>query len=72
MIYKILSEDVEITEWEIEDYIRQNQHLFKEGEEELVRDEVIRILLDKKVSEMYETWIREAKASSEVKYLIDY
>lgn len=72
MLYKILSEDIEITEWEIEDYIRQNQHLFKEGEEELVREEVIRILLDKKVSEMYETWIREAKASSEVKYLIDY
>jgi len=72
MLYKILSEDVEITEWEIEDYIRQNQHLFKEGEEELVREEVIRILLDKKVSEMYETWIRETKASSEVRYLIDY
>lgn len=72
MLYKILSDDIEITEWEIEDYIRQNQHLFKEGEEGLVREEVIRILLDKKVSEMYETWIREAKASSEVKYLIDY
>lgn len=72
MLYKILSEDVEISEWEIEDYIRQNQHLFKEGEEELVREDVIQILLDKKVSEMYETWIREAKAESEVKYIIDY
>jgi len=72
MLYKILSEDIEITEWEIEDYIRENNEFLKEGEEEIVRDEVIRILLDKKVSEMYETWIREARAESEVNYLIDY
>jgi parvulin-like peptidyl-prolyl isomerase len=72
MLYKILSEDVEITEWEIENYIRENREFLKEGEEEIIRDEVIRILLDKKVSDMYDTWIREAKAQSEVKYLIDY
>jgi hypothetical protein len=72
MLYKILSEDVEITEWEIDNYIRENNEFLKEGEEEVIRDEVIRILLDEKVSEMYETWIREAKAESEVNYLINY
>lgn len=72
MLYKILSEDVEITEWEIEEYIRENNEFLEEGEEDIVRDEVIRILLDKKVSEMYDTWIREAKAESEVNYLINY
>lgn len=72
MLYKILSDDIEVTEEEVEEYIRENSDLFKEGEEELVEEEVKRILLDKKVGEMYESWIKDARAESEVKYLIDY
>ena len=72
LLYKILSEDIEISEHEIDEYLIQNQYLFEEGEEKAVREKIYEILLNKKVTRKYDSWIRDVKAESEVDYIFYY
>lgn len=72
LLYKILSEDIDITEWEIDEYLKQNPYLIKEGEEEIIRNKVYEILLNKKASIKYDSWIKQVKAESEVRYIINF
>ena len=70
IIYKILSENIELSEEEIDRFVRDNPELYESLSEEETRDEVRKLLIDAKIKEEYKTWIREAKASSEIRYLI--
>jgi hypothetical protein len=72
MLYKILSQDIEVTEWEVDQYFKENRELFKGKEEDEIKREIKRILINEKVTQKYESWIKEAKASAEVNYIIDY
>lgn len=69
IVYKILSEDIELSEDEIDDYIRENPQLYENLNEDDVREDIRRLLIDAKLNDEYNTWIQEAKASSEVQYL---
>jgi hypothetical protein len=70
IIYKILSEDIELSEYEIDRYIKDNPDLYQNLGEEEARERVRKFLIDARLQEEYKTWIQEAKAVSDVKYLI--
>jgi hypothetical protein len=72
-LYKLIAEkDVSVSEAEIDEFFDEWGHLYTEEEKELYKDEIIQFLYSEKLSQSYETWIREAKAESEVKYFIDF
>lgn len=70
IIYKILSEDIELSEKEIDEYIQNNPELYDNLSEEEIREDVRKLLIDVHINEKYKTWIKQAKASSEIKYII--
>ena len=72
IIYKILSEDIELSEYEIDKFIKENPDLYENLSEEETRERVRRLLIDAKLQDEYGSWIQEAKASSEIKYIINY
>lgn len=72
IIYKILSEDIELSEHEIDKYIKENPELYENFSQEETRIEVRRLLIDAKLQEEYKSWIQDAKASSEIKYIINF
>ncbi len=72
IIYKILSEDIDLSENEVDKYLNENPQLYENLSKEEAREGVRRLLIDAKVQDEYKTWIREAKASSVVKYIFKY
>lgn len=72
LIYKIVEDEVGVSEEEIDEYINQHKELTGDRYSEEVRQEVKRLLLDKKVSEFYRNWIKDTKAKTKVRYIIDY
>jgi foldase protein PrsA len=68
-LYKILGENVDVTEGEIDYYIDNNKEFYGD-DSEAVREEVKRLLLEQKISHQSGTWLREAKASSKVNYIV--
>lgn len=71
IIYKILSENIELSEREIDNYVKENPELYKNLGEEETREKVRKLLIDAKVDEEYKTWIQEARASSDIRYFIN-
>ncbi len=72
IIYKILSEDIVLSELEIDKYIEENPDLYKNLSREEAREGVRKLLIDSKLQDKYQTWIKEAKASSDIQYLIKF
>lgn len=72
IIYKILSEDIELSEYEIDKFIKNNPDLYKNLSEEETRENVRRLLIDSVLQEKYNTWIKDARATSDIKYIINY
>lgn len=69
-LYKIMSSGNPITENEIDSFIDNNEDLYKPEEKEIIRTELKGLLLNKKISEDYDGWIREVNAA-DVDYIID-
>ena len=69
-LYKILRQDIDVTEEEIDAYIEKNKVIYEEKEKKQIRDGVRKLLLGVKIQTEYETWIREAKAATEINFLV--
>ncbi len=72
IVYKILAEDIELTEEEVDEFLRENPELYKNLGRNEARERVRRLLLDAKVQSEYQTWIRQAKAESDIKYFLKF
>jgi foldase protein PrsA len=71
-VYKILEEDLNVTEKEIDDYIYENKDLYKDEEIEIIRQQTKEMLIQKKVEAKYDTWIKDASANTKIDYLISF
>lgn len=72
IVYKILAEDIELSEGEIDKFIRENPELYDTWDKDEARERVRKLLIDAKVQNEYETWIRQARAESDVKYFLKF
>ena len=70
ILYKIILQDIEVTDGEIDQFIEENSELYNEGEVDVIRNEVKQILTGAKTSEKVEEFAKYVKAESEIKYLI--
>ena len=66
LVYKMLSEDIEITDDEIDDFISKNPELYKNLGEQEARQRVKKLLLDNEIRNVYDTWTPEANAAGPV------
>ncbi len=72
IVYKILSQDIDLSEDEIDKFIRENPELYENMSREEAREGVRKLLLDSKIKERYDSWIEEVKASSKIDYFIKF
>lgn len=70
-IVRILEEDTNITEAEIDHYIDTHPDLYPYKDREDIREQVKKILLQQAVNNKYDTWAKEAKASYKIQYGIN-
>lgn len=72
-VYKLLSDNVEITPEEVDKYIKENDYIFSSPKERVeVEKEVEELLFKEKLSAEYDKWIRDVKAGSEIDYLVHF
>lgn len=70
-IYKLLGENLYITENDVDDYFDENETLiFDNVDNDKLRQDVKEILFREKVSEKYSDFIKEAKAQSDIDYFL--
>lgn len=69
-IYKLLGNDLYISEKEVDDYFQNNDLFFKEVNNEKLRNDVKDILFREKLSQRYIDFIGEAKANSDIDYFL--
>lgn len=69
--YKILGEKPYISEEEIEEFLDESNVPYTEAEREFVEAEIRQILFKKKADAEYDNWIREARAASDIDYVLD-
>jgi parvulin-like peptidyl-prolyl isomerase len=72
IVYKILAEDIELSEDEIDKFLKDNPELYKNLGKQEARERVRRLLIDAKIRDEYQTWIQEAKASSDIRYFLKF
>lgn len=71
-IYKIVAQSVEIDDAEIDRVIEQNEWIYRDAQQqEQVREEVRQLLIERRIDEEYQQFIKDAKASSEIDYILD-
>lgn len=70
-VYRLLESGNQLSEEQIDRYIDENKDLFDPDQEEYIRAELKYLFLNKNITNDYESWIRDANAKIEVKYLID-
>ena len=70
-LYQVVGSGEPITEEEIEKYVEANSELYKEDEKEIIQAELESLLLDEDISADYDSWIKDAKANTDVDYIID-
>lgn len=71
-VYKLIAEDVEVSENEIDQFIFENRDLYKDKEREQIRSDVKNLLLIRKVEDQYQSWIKDAKANTEINYVVRF
>lgn len=71
-IYEMLGRDIEITEKEIDDYLKNNEYYFENTNEEVVREQIKNFMLNEKISRKYDSWIKDARANIDVNYLVNF
>lgn len=69
-LYKILSQDVDVTEAEIDSFIDKNKDMYKGQDREEIRKEVKELLISQKTQELYDSFITEAKANTKFDFFI--
>jgi cell division protein FtsI/penicillin-binding protein 2 len=69
--YKILGEQPHITEEEIDQFLDESNIPYTPEQREFVEDNIRLILYHKKADAEYDTWIREARAESDIDYFFD-
>jgi hypothetical protein len=69
-VYRLLGENLYITESEVDEYFKDNRLLFEDVDNEKLREDVKLILFRKKVSQRYTDFIKEAKARSDIDYFL--
>ncbi len=67
-ITKILEQDTDITDEDIDRFINTHPDLYPYKNREEVRQEVKRILLQQAIKDQYDTWAIEAKANYQIEY----
>lgn len=72
LIYELLGKNAVITDKDIDDYLKSHDLYFEGTDKDAVEENVKHYLLNDATSKEYESWIREAKASSKVRYIINY
>lgn len=71
-IYKIVAKDLEPTDEDLDEYFEKYGLIYTDEEKVYYKEQVKQFIFKDKVSQNYESWINEAKASSEVRYIINY
>ncbi len=72
IVYKILAENIELSEDEVDKFFKDSPELYKNMGKQEARERVRRLLIDNKIQNEYQTWIQEAKASSDIKYFLKF
>lgn len=73
LVEKILTQTVEVTEDEINQYLTDNQDFLPEGKsEEELKTLATEQLKQQKMSEKYQAWIQELKDKAQINYFIKY
>ena len=73
LIEKLLSDNVEVSEEEVNTYIEENESLFSEDmSEEEIKNQAREQLKQQKVGQEFQTWITELKNNANIKYFVDY
>lgn len=69
-IYRLLGEDLYVTEDEVDEYFQDNSLLFDDIDNEKLRGDVKEFLFREKISKRYERFIKDAKAKSDIDYFL--
>lgn len=69
-VYKLLGDNLYISEKEVDEYFIDNQLFFEDVDNEKLRDDVKNVLFREKVSANYEIFIKDAKARSDIDYFL--
>ena len=70
-VFRLMESGGQFTEEQIDRYVDENKELFEADEEAQIRAELKYLFLNKNITEDYESWIRDADAKIDVKYLLD-
>ncbi|MBN1168378.1 hypothetical protein JXA63_00655 [Candidatus Woesebacteria bacterium] len=69
-IYRLLGEDLYISEDEVDKYFYDNNLLFENVDNSKLREDVKQVLFNEKLSERYADFIKEARANSDIDYFL--
>jgi foldase protein PrsA len=67
-LYKILENDIDVTEDEIDTFIEENKDMYNNKEDLEIRKEVKELLISKKSLDIYNSWVRDSYAKGNVDY----
>jgi foldase protein PrsA len=72
IIEKLMGDKLSVADSEIKDYFDKNQSLYKGETLDQVRNEIITVLKQQKLSSLYQTWIGDIKQKSKILYFLNF